>query len=274
MKIGCVVVLYNPDIQALNNISKYPQLDQLILVDNSSKNNSNLFSSILLNKNVIYKPLLNNYGIAYALNLGIKSMNDDIEFVITMDQDSNLTNTIISTYRKYTLSHDNIYALTPQYKTDRNTITNIHGVEKVDLSMQSGSLFNIKLFKIIGYFNEKLFLDVVDWEYFLRMKKYGFDLIKCNEAILIHSPAKTESKKLIFKKIRYGVASPVRYYYQARNLLWVGRKYNSIKLYINLIVKFLKIIVLFKNKKRYLEYFNKGIQDARNNHLGKLGESN
>lgn len=264
MKIGCVVVLYNPDMQVLNNINNYPKLDQLILVDNSPKNNEKLFSSLLAKDNVVYKPLLNNFGIAYALNLGIKVLHDDIKYVITMDQDSKLTQEIVSVYSKYILSNNNVYALTPQYKTDRNTITNIHGVRKVNLSMQSGTLFSVKLFKTIGYFNEKLFLDVVDWEYFLRMKKYGYDLIRCNEAILTHSPAKTESKKLLFKEIKYGVASPTRYYYQARNLLWTGRKYKSALMYTYLLIKYFKIILLFDNKKEYLKYFKKGLKDAKN----------
>lgn len=274
MKIGCVVVLYNPNIQVLNNIKAYPKIDQLVLVDNSLKNNEKLFSSILLNDNVIYKPLFNNFGIARALNLGIKSLNENIDFVITMDQDSNLTSRVMSVYRKYILSHNNIYALTPQYKTDRNTIKSTRGVNKVNLSMQSGSLFNVKLFKKIGYFDERLFLDVVDWEFFLRMRKYGYNLIRCNEAVLVHSPAQTNSKKILFKEIKYGVASPIRYYYQARNLLWVGRKYNSIKLYSNLLVKMFKILILFNNKIQYLKYFNKGIRDAKDNRLGELRRDN
>lgn len=274
MRIGCVVVLYNPNIQVLNNIKNYPKIDQLILVDNSLKNNENLFSSILSGNDVMYKPLFNNFGIAYALNLGIKSLNDDIDFVITMDQDSNLTSRVISVYRNYILSHDNVYALTPQYKTDRNTPKNMYGINKVNLSMQSGSLFNVKMFTKIGYFDEKLFLDVVDWEFFLRMRKHGYDLIRCNEAVLVHSPAQTDSKKILFKNIKYGVASPVRYYYQARNLLWVGKKYNSIKLYTNLLVKLLKILILFNNKTQYLKYFNKGIRDAEDNRLGELRRGN
>ena len=33
------------------------------------------------------------------------------------------------------------------------------------------------------------FIDVVDWEYFIRMNKLGFKLIQCNKAVLAHQPA-------------------------------------------------------------------------------------
>ena len=135
--------------------------------------------------------------------------------------------------------------------------------------MQSGSLFKRNVFNKIGYFNEDLFLDVVDYEFFIRMKKAGIKLIRVNSAVLTHHPATTRELKMGRFKFKYGVASPVRYYYQARNLLWTAKKYHSKKLYIILMIKWLKIVLLFKNKKEYLRLYKNGLQDAKNNRLGK-----
>lgn len=268
MKIGCVVVIYNPDIQVMNNIKKYPKLDEVILVDNSLKNNEALFKDIL-NDNIKYIPLMSNTGIAHALNIGIKKLSPNVNYVITMDQDSVLNNGIIEAYRKYENVHKEISALTPQYNTDRNPVVAKKGYKSVELSMQSGTLFNREIFNEIGYFDENLFMDVVDWEFFLRMKKNGYKLIQCDEAVLNHNPAKTRVKNLLLYKLKYGVASPTRYYYQARNLLWVAKKYNSKSLYKNLIVKWLKILLLFDDKKEYFNKFSKGIKDANDGKLGK-----
>ena len=68
--IVAIVVLYNPDNQVYKTIAGYKGLvSRVILVDNSSKNNQGLFKDLSYVK---YIPLLDNFGIAYALNKGIK----------------------------------------------------------------------------------------------------------------------------------------------------------------------------------------------------------
>ncbi len=271
VKIGCIVVLYNPDEAVVNRIAGYPEnIDCIVLVDNSDTNNAMMFSRVLSEK-VKYVPLFENTGIAHAMNEGIRCICDKTEYIITMDQDSSLNKQIIDTYRDYIRKHpDKVFALTPKYHTDRRYSEATSGEKEILLSMQSGTLFSNKLFSMIGLFNEALFLDVVDWEYFLRMHKHGYSLIRCNSALLDHQPAETREGRLLFITLKYGIASPVRYYYQARNLLWVAKKYHSIALYKDLLIKYLKIILLFDNKRIYLKYSNSGIVDAKRNKLGKF----
>lgn len=269
-EIVAIVVLYNPDSQVYKTIAGYEGLvNHVILVDNSSKNNKALFKDLSYVK---YIPLLDNLGIAYALNKGIKESYE--KYVLTMDQDSSISEKLLTEYLKF-LNHkeDNtIGAVTCQYNTDRKPQNPTPGWKKVKLSMQSGTLFKRSTFLKIGYFNENLFLDVVDYEYFLRMNNAGLQLIRVNSAILDHQPATTRALRIGPIKLKYGVASPVRYYYQARNLFWTARKYNDVTLYINLLIKWLKILLLFDNKKKYFQYFSKGIKDAKNKRLGKYNE--
>ena len=73
MKLAGVVVLYNPDQKVINNINSYiDELDTLYLVDNSSADNSTLFT----HEKVEYIPLQKNTGIAHALNVGAKKAID------------------------------------------------------------------------------------------------------------------------------------------------------------------------------------------------------
>lgn len=269
-EIVAIVVLYNPDSQVYNTIAGYKGIvNRVILVDNSSKNNKKLFQKLSYVK---YIPLLDNLGIAYALNKGIKESHE--KYILTMDQDSSISAELLTEYLKFlNQKKDNtIGAITCQYNTDRNPQKPTPGWKKVKLSMQSGTLFKRSIFQKIGYFNEDLFLDVVDYEYFLRMNKAGLQLVRINSAVLDHHPATTRILKMGPIRLKYGIASPVRYYYQARNLFWTARKYSDGTLYINLLVKWLKIILLFDNKKKYLQCFSKGIRDAKNKRLGKYYE--
>lgn len=265
-EIVAVVVLYNPDDQIYQIIKEYETLvNRVILVDNSSKSNKSKFKNLNFVK---YIPLFQNKGIAYALNKGIKE--SDERYILTMDQDSHISKELIESYLFFLNKKDRktIGALTCKYNTDRNPEMATSGSKKVKFSMQSGTLFKRSTFQKIGYFNENLFLDVVDYEFFLRMDHQHLDLIRVNSAVLNHQPAITKDLKLGFINIKYGIASPVRYYYQARNLLWTAQKFNSGKLYIILLIKVLKIIILFDNKREYLNAFNQGINDAVHDKLG------
>lgn len=261
------MVLFNPDTTIVENIKGYEQIvNEVILVDNSEEDNSLLFSDLSFVK---YISLRENTGIANALNVGINELSE--RFILTMDQDSKISDALIKAYIDYLNTNDraDIGALTPQFHTDRNPASMKAGSEEVLLSMQSGTCFKRVVFEKIGMFDAKLFLDVVDWEYFLRMRTSGYKLIRINDAILDHRPASTRELKFGPIAVKYGIAPPIRYYYQARNLLWTARKYRSITLYKNLIMKWLKILLLFDNKKLYVKAFNQGIRDARANKLGR-----
>lgn len=268
-EVVCITVLYNPDPEVVENVDSYRSLvGKTILVDNSNKDNSQMFASMT---NVEYIPLMENSGIAHATNVGIETSTE--KYILTMDQDSRFSQDLIDAYLRFLEEYDvaNIGALTPQYATDRHKIEKNASSKVILLSMQSGTLIKRNVFNEIGLFNEKLFLDVVDWEFFLRMNQENIKMVQVKDAILSHHPAITKVANFGILKLKYGIASPMRYYYQARNLLWTARKYNSLPLYINLIVKWMKIVLLFDNKREYLKMFNRGLKDASSNKLGRFG---
>lgn len=271
IQIAGIVILYNPNSSVRKNIKSYMYyFDQLLLIDNSSSNNKFLFDGMLSAK-VFYIALMENKGISYAINYGFTYFKGkNVHYVITMDQDSSFGTNIIGQYKEYIQHKEmrDVLALIPQYKTNRNNLSKNTGYEEVKLAMQSGSLFSIDILDRIGAFNDDLFLDVVDWEFFVRGRKRGLKIIRCNKAILIHQPAITKEIRLGNKKIRYGTAVPVRYYYQIRNLLWGTIKYKYPYFLFIFIVKWAKIIFLFDNKWEYIKYGVKAIKDAFQSNLG------
>jgi rhamnosyltransferase len=51
-----------------------------------------------------------------------------------------------------------------------------HCIKDVPLAISSGSLFNLSVLKIIGWHNEKYFVDGVDYEFCIRARRNGFNI--------------------------------------------------------------------------------------------------
>ena len=74
-KIGCIIVLYNPNISMLFEILKEvsDQVSTVYIVDNSTTDNKLDFSSY---ENVVFEKLGKNIGIASAQNMGLNFFKD------------------------------------------------------------------------------------------------------------------------------------------------------------------------------------------------------
>lgn len=271
-ELVAVVVLYNFNEKVIENIMSYNKYCKIVYAIDNSETKSKYEHELRKIDNLEYIRLGENYGIAKALNEGIKlAQKVNTKWVLTMDQDSYINNDIIKVYEEELkkLNAEDIAILSPVYNIDRKKLEVYKGIKEKEYSMQSANLINIDVYNKIGDFKEDFFIDVVDYEYCLRARKNGYKIIQCGEAILEHSPAITKEKKIFGKKIQFGYCSPIRIYYQARNLLWTAKKYKSIKMLEILIVKLLKILLLFDNKKKFLKYYAKGIKDCIKNRFGK-----
>lgn len=268
-EILAIVIAYNIEEKIiLQNINSYKNyVDKVIIVDNSDKENK---LNELCDEKIAYLKLNDNLGIAKALNEGIYyAIKNNYKFVLTMDQDSNFNNNLIEEYSKNYEKDIIIYS--PNYIIERK-----HKKEyKVDSqylywTMTSGNLINLELFQKVGMFKEEFFIDGVDYEYCLRARKNGYKILQCNRAILLHNPGITKIKKIIFWNYKYGYMSPTRMYYQIRNLKYISKEYKSFRAELIIIIKFLKIVLLFDNKKEFFTMFKKGIKDCKENKFGKI----
>ena len=89
MKIAAVVVLYNPNQDNIDNINRYLNIiDKIYVVDNSEDNIIRISDS----EKIKYIKYGENKGMAKALNEGsINAINDGYKWLLTMDQDSKIT---------------------------------------------------------------------------------------------------------------------------------------------------------------------------------------
>jgi len=271
LRILGIVVLYNFDNNVVNNIRTYSNYcEKIIAVDNSETKCQGSIDEIKKIKNLEYISLENNYGIAKALNVGMQyAIKEGYKWALTMDQDSRFSNDIIKVYFETLAQADlnKIAVIAPNYFFDRKDNKEYDGYKEIEYTMQSGNLINVDIYKKIGEFYDEFFIDGVDYEYCIRAKQNNYKVIECGKAILHHSPAIT---KKTFFGFKYGYCNSTRIYYQVRNLLWISKKYKSLKMKLIVGYKLFKILFLFDNKKEYLKMFKLGVVDFKKNRLGKL----
>lgn len=266
--IAAIVVAYNIEKNILleNINSYYNYVDKIVIIDNSDRKNN--LQECESEEKITYICLGGNFGIAKALNKGIEyAIDNDFNYVLTMDQDSKFNNNIIDEYRKF--EKDNVIIYSPNYYIERKKNKKYkENTKELYWTMTSGNILNLELYKKVGPFREDFFIDGVDYEYCLRARKLGYKILQCNNAILFHNPGVTKIKKILSIEYKYGYMSPTRMYYQVRNLSYIAKEYKSLKAYGIIWIKFLKILLLFDNKKEFFISFNKGIKDFKNNKFG------
>lgn len=268
-RIAAVVVLYNWSEEEIKNIDSYSKyFDEIILVDNSDHDVPKLKED----GRYTYVKLGDNFGIGYALNEGIKiAKSSGVGYIVTMDQDSKFDNDTAKTYRDIIKNNDlSTEIIAPVYTSDDVKKRDSRKDGAYTLLVQSGAMFNVAVFDKVGMFNDGLFIDVVDYEFAIRATKSGIKIKKCTDIVLNHKPGARQKKRIIFKTVSFVSHNPNRMYYQARNLLWVAKKYRSYTLFKIYLRLFIKILFLFDDKRRDFRMYMKGTSDAIHGKLGRV----
>lgn len=261
--IGSVVVLYDPTKDEIENINTYlPEVDYAVIVDNSAQNHQELVTALIGNqKKIQYYSEQTNLGLCKGFNLGIELLRaKGCEWALLFDADSKLGSDIISVYKTAIADHPqkNVALFAPVHLFDRSNHVPYHGYKSVDWSMTSGWLVNIEIFQKQNGFFEALFVDGLDMDYCFKSHENGYQVIECGEAIINHHPAETKS----FFGFKYGIASPYRYYMQARQLIWCWKRYKKPKMFLIYLYKWFKVVVLFPKKKEYIKNMMNGTRDG------------
>ncbi|MCX7641854.1 MAG: glycosyltransferase [Elusimicrobiales bacterium] len=233
MKIISCLTIYNPNIETLiKNIHSFiDDINLLCIVDNSEIKTDLCF--LTQNTNIKVFKTDKNRGIGYALNLvANKAINEGFDWMLMMDQDSYFENNSFKKMKEIILKENNskLAILYPHviYEEDynfNNSTNNIIKTTKTELPITSGSLLNLKIYPIVGSFDEELFLDRIDFDYALRIKFAGFEIKKINSVILNHKLGQSKLVSFLGKIIRITNHPPLRRYYMTRNSLYMIKKY-------------------------------------------------
>ena len=79
--------------------------------------------------------------------------------------------------------------------------------------MTSGNIINLDIYKCVEGFKEWMFIDCVDFEYGLNIRKHGYTIKQINTVFLDHELGNYEIKYFLNKKIFCDNHSALRRYY-------------------------------------------------------------
>ncbi|MFT4144616.1 MAG: glycosyltransferase family 2 protein [Mobilitalea sp.] len=277
IKLAGVVVLYHPSEKTIQNINTYiKDVDILYAVDNSVKKDEKIISEIKAINKVVYLDNKGNRGIAHAQNRAAhKAIKENYEWMLTMDQDSSATENMISLLSEYIEMHDTSkVGIVTAYQKPAHEIKNyfLRDYQQVLVAMSSGNILNLKAYQVVGGLLNKLFIDMVDNEYCLRLNQNGYRVIMVNKAILNHNLGEIK----IVDQLIFSSHSPLRLYYYVRNDLYVTQTYkeqfpNWIKDKGDIVRrKYIRTLLYDKNKLENLYYMLRAYIDFKRNRFGKF----
>ena len=274
MNLAAVVVFYNPSDANIQNIKKYEQsVDQLFIVDNSDDDITRYQDT----KKIKYIKLHENKGIAYALNKGAKeAIAQGFDWLLTLDQDSQITKEIIENLKKYLETHDTkkIGLISPYH--DIQTEEEIKGDEEEMIEvMTSGNIINLEAYKKIGGFKDWLFIDCVDTEYCMNLNVHGYKVLRLNKIKMKHQLGNLKIHTLFGKKYPCYNHGPIRRYYIVRNNLYINQMYHEkYPDYCEHLLRVQKgqvkrILAFEKEKRKKLTMMYRGYKDFKKGIKGK-----
>ena len=273
-EVAAVVVLFNPnERQTFDNIMTYVDcVDRLYIVDNGS---DEVCESLKYIKNTEYIRLKKNMGIAYALNLALeKSSKSGYSWLLTMDQDSSFVHDscreLVSNVQRHKNVNPNLSLFSANYHGKRISKDNFFKI------ITSGSIVKISSAVKIGGWNNKLFLDGVDYDFALRLRGAGFEFEIREDILLNHRIGTATDINFLFFKVKGFIHNPVRTYYCFRNgfYLILTHSPRNPKFGLSMAISMLRYlgkIIFSPNRFEHLKMIFRGFNDSRK---GKFGEYN
>jgi rhamnosyltransferase len=292
MKCAGVVVLYNPGKDLIKNIKNYiDDIEVLYVVDNTpNTDHSDMFKDM---KKVKYICNNKNLGVATGLNTGAENaIKDGCDWLLTMDQDSTFNNGDVKKMLEYinSLEKNEIVqqisgfdikklALVTPYHITLNRLAEskaITGIDRSIVVMTSGNIINLSIYKKLGGYKDWLFIDAVDFDYCLNIKKHKYEIVTLNYIKLKHNLGDITQCKFLGKTIFNLNYNHIRRYYIVRNRLYINKMYRKdfpwyCKIQLKLNFKdLLKIILFEENKWKKIKYTIKGYIDYYKGKKGSL----
>ena len=234
--ICAVIASFNPARSLIDNVAAVlPQVDSVVVVDDGSGEGCEEILKLVEESGAVVLRQGANLGLACALNRGARyALARKYQWIATFDQDSGapagLIDEMLSAYESC-LMKSSVGILSPfHYDPSRGKISGMKkGYEKLPYAqaeavITSGCLIKKEVFAAAGYFEEKLFIDYVDFEFCLRARSKGYLIIQAPKAVLRHRFGDISQRGLFgmnFYPTNHGF---VRKYYNARNRFIVYKK--------------------------------------------------
>lgn len=267
-KILAALVSHIPNIptliKTLENISS--QADAVLLFDNDSGTQEEI-KRIPFAKNV--KAFYNNQnlGLPTNYNRAIQyGLENDFDYLLILDQDSAFDEHFLNEYRKF-LDAD-FFCLVPFLVHNNNDYEKKYPIrtkntyDYVKRSINSGTFINLHKLPNDIRFDEDLFIDCVDFDFFEKIRKFGFKILRVNSAKL-HISLGNISRVGPFFLYNY---SPFRLEKQTRDRIIFLRKHpiSAFSLWLFLFTIFCdtKAVLFEKERLKKIKAIVKGFKEG------------
>lgn len=284
------IVLYNPDLERLrlNITACAKQIDEIICIDNGSNNIGQIeklikeLQEVKDTSRARFITLFQNdknLGIAKALNqMLVYAKDNKYEWVLSLDQDSIILPGLLDRYEDIVNISERenrewfsgtLSMLTTVYK-DRNSklMPKTNGeFEEISECITSASYSNVETLLSVGGYDEKMFIDYVDYDICATLKEHGYSIVRLNYIGFIHEVGRAQTVNFWGVQTNVHNESAFRKYFQTRNHLYFIRKHrgsvNKWVEYRRVIKLFLLTVIYETGRKEKLKAMLKGIRDSR-----------
>lgn len=280
MKVIAVLVTYRPNFELLENTleSISSQVNSVVIVNNG---NDEIF---IKHSNVNIIQLGDNYGIAYAQNVGIrKAIEQKADFVLISDQDTVYPENYIMGFMKYIMNnkasvycpvfYDNVKNVYSPIMIEKfKALDKIEEPTYVEHAISSGTLIDTTIFGDVGLMDEDLFIDYVDFEWCWRAVSKGYRIVTVPDIIINHQLG--DGVKKIFNK-QVTLRSDIRYFYILRNGFYLSKYCEYLnkvekKLLLKRTISFSFGVILLRHNIKILRIVLKAFSNASKKKLGKM----
>ena len=233
--VMAVVVTYNPEIPLLGRDldALVGQVPHVSVYDNGSANTADIRALVEGYPKVSLVENHENLGLPVSYNRAMaEAVDRGYEWLLTMDQDSVLPEGYIEAASAY-FDQSDIAVICPRY-WDKNVLTLEQFRERtpdepvsyVDKCISSGSLCRAEAHERIGGFDERMFIDYVDFDYCRTALERGYRILQLNRCVMAHSVGESNVVHVLGKTKVVFNHSPMRKYYYFRNKMYFARKHH------------------------------------------------
>lgn len=216
------IVTYNPDSRLSESLNVIKNIFRnIVIIDNNS------LSDFFINDNDIHLIKNNvNLGVAQALNIAAEyAVSKEARWLLMLDQDSIPRPDILNIYSSIFSSYpdkEKIAQIGISFTLGKNRKRDYYSVLTL---ITSGTILSLEVFKKVGRFRNDFFIDSVDFEYSLRIRKKGFVNLLSPEVAIDHRLGTVKEVDCFLFRIKSTNHSPLRRYYMARNHMIISSKY-------------------------------------------------
>jgi rhamnosyltransferase len=235
--VVAVVVTYHPDDGVWERLDRIlGQVSWMVIVDNASGAEFQGKLEDYRRREGRVGLVLNseNLGIATAMNQGAAHpMAAGATWVLTMDQDSTIEPGMVAQLLGMVERQPEparVGLIGPNFvDANGNSQMKSEGGEdgciEVERVITSGSLVRQKVWRELAGFRDSMFIDSVDHEFCLRVRRAGYAVLLSRRVLMWHQMGSPGQVKLLGKMRSIPNYPPIRRYYRARNRVMMFKWY-------------------------------------------------